>query len=101
MTLTLELPDDLARHLSALPESQRHNFALAAMRTMALRTPTTEPDPVLTPDQLTRLGKSLAQADAGELIDGDEVMAELFESVGLPAPEPFNEHRRKNRKQAA
>lgn len=38
------------------------------------------------------------EADAGELIDGDEVMAELFESVGLPALEPFNEHRRKSRK---
>jgi predicted transcriptional regulator len=50
----------------------------------------------LTPDQLARLGKSLAQADAGELIDGDEVIAELFESAGLPAPEPFNAHRRKS-----
>nr|WP_309693650.1 hypothetical protein [Armatimonas sp.] len=101
MTLTLEIPDDLAPHLSSLPENLRHNFALAAMRTMVLRTPTAEPEHVLTPDQLARLDKSLAQAEAGELIDGDEVMAELFENAGLPAPKPFNEHRRKSRKQAA
>lgn len=32
MTLTLEIPEDLAPRLEAMPESQRHNFALAAMR---------------------------------------------------------------------
>ena len=90
MTLTLEIPDDLAQHLSALPENLRQNFALAAMRTMALRTPAREPEPVLTPDQLARLGKSLAQADAGELIDGDEVMAELYAEAGLENPPVFN-----------
>ncbi len=90
MTLTLEIPDDLAPHLSALPENLRHNFALAAMRTMVLRTPIAEPEHVLTPDQLARLGKSLAQADAGELIDGDEVMAELYAEAGLENPPVFN-----------
>ena len=97
MTLTLEIPEDLAPHLAAMPEKYRQNYMLAALRLVKSRTPAKEPDRVLSPDQLARIGRGLAQLDAGEGIDGDDVMAELFESVGLPAPAPFNEHRPKKK----
>lgn len=32
MTITLELPDELAERFQRLPEAQRHTFALAALR---------------------------------------------------------------------
>lgn len=34
MTLTLEIPEDLAPRFAAMPESERPNFALAAIRTV-------------------------------------------------------------------
>ncbi len=43
MTLTLEIPEDLAPSLEAMPESQRHNFALAAMRNELLHWEELEP----------------------------------------------------------
>ena len=47
-------------------------------------------DSQLTPEDMESIGRGLAQADAGELIDGDEVIAELFASVGLENPPVFN-----------
>jgi predicted transcriptional regulator len=90
MTLTLEIPEDLAPRLAAMPEKDRQSFALAAMRLVGARVPTLASEPALTQEQLDSIGRGLAQLDAGEGIDGDVFMAELFESVGLPAPEPFN-----------
>ena len=95
MTLTLEIPEDLAPHLAAMPEKDQQNYMLAALRLVKSRTPAREPEPVLTPDQLASIGRGLAQLDAGEGIDGDVFMAELFEGTGLPAPALFNEHRPK------
>ena len=94
MTLTLEIPDDLAPRLAAMPEKDRQSYTLAALRLAAIYGPTREPDPVLTHEQLASIGRGLAQLDAGEGIDGDLVMAELFESVGLPPPTPFNQSRK-------
>ena len=89
MTLTIDIPEDLVPRLAAMPEKDRQNYTLAALRLVSQRTPTKEP--ALTPEQLAMLGESLAQSDVGDVIDGDVFMAELFQSVGLPAPEPFNE----------
>ena len=37
MTLTIQLPSDLAAQISALPETERHAFAVAALREAAQR----------------------------------------------------------------
>ena len=112
MTLTLEIPEDLAPTLAALPESQRQTYVLALLRTAEKRTARREQkaelpggsnlrpsstkfepsqEPALTPELIERLRVSFAQSDAGDVIDGDVFMAELFEGSGLPTPEPFNQ----------
>jgi hypothetical protein len=48
---------------------------------------------VPSPEVMASIGRGLADLDAGKVIDGDVFMAELFESVGLPPPEPLNTHR--------
>lgn len=90
MTLTLEIPDDLAPRLAAMPEKDRQSYTLAALRLAAVYGPTREPDPVFTPDQLASIGRGLEQLDAGEGIDGDLVMAELYAEAGLENPPVFN-----------
>jgi len=43
MTLTIQLPDDLAARISALPEAERQTFAVAALREAAERQATVAP----------------------------------------------------------
>lgn len=82
MTLTLEIPEDLAPSLEAMPESQRHNFALAAMRNELLdRAEEEAEDYQLTPDDIEALKQGAADIDAGRVSDGPTNMARRFEKL--------------------
>ena len=93
-TITLTLPDDLAATLSALPEDERDNYAVAALRAgIEALAEDTEPETQeelaalagpLTPEDIAALGRSFADADAGRMVDAETVFANLRKQVGLP-----------------
>ena len=85
VTLTLSLPS----HVGKLLESDAS--ARKRLEDMAAAMFTQNDQPPLTPELIERLRVSFAQSDAGDVIDGDVFMAELFEGSGLPTPEPFNQ----------
>lgn len=69
MTLTLEIPDDLATRLAAMPENERPNFAIAAMRLQNIEIEE-EPDE----DSLARMERGLSEVDSKELVGWDDYM---------------------------
>jgi hypothetical protein len=91
VTLTLSLP----AHVGELLETD--GAARKRLEDMAAAMFAQSDQPPLTPELIESLKISFAQSDAGDVIDGDVFMAELFEGVGLPAPALFNEHRPKKK----
>jgi hypothetical protein len=91
--ITLKLPDDLAATLLALPEEERSQFAVALMRDgLAYREEDERPETqeelaVLagppTPEDIVSLGRGLADADAGRLVNAETVFANLRAKAGL------------------
>jgi hypothetical protein len=85
MTLTLEIPDDLASRLLTVPEKERHNFALAALRTCLDEDNEVDEEEIAMdsiPEILLRpapdaIKKALADLDEGKGIDGKILIAEL------------------------
>lgn len=85
-TITLDLPDDLAATLQAMPEGERNHFAVALMRDgLAYREeemPETQEELAalagpLTPEDLEAIGQGFAEADAGLGRPADEFFDEL------------------------
>lgn len=70
MTLTLEIPEDLALRLASMPESERTNFAIAALWLQSV-----DEAPV---DETTqaRMVEGLAQIDAGATVGWDDYMSQ-------------------------
>nr|WP_309692233.1 hypothetical protein [Armatimonas sp.] len=98
MTLTLEIPDDLAPRLVAMPEKDRQSYTLAALRLAAIYGPTREPDPVLTPEQLASGGgwRSSMQARALTAIWSWPSFSRVWD-CRLPLPSINRARRRKRR----
>jgi hypothetical protein len=76
-TVTLELPDDLAATLEAMPEDERNHYATALMRDgLAYR----EEDEEADPEVIVALQASIAEVEAGgrllTLEDMDAAFAE-------------------------
>ena len=70
MTLTLEIPDDLALRLASIPESERQNFAIAAMWLQSV-------DEVpLDEAAQARMIEGLAQVDAEATVGWDDYMSQ-------------------------
>lgn len=73
MTLTLQLPEDLAQRLSPLPENDRHRFALAALRYF-------DPEDTLAIEEqdksetIAAVREALAEVDAGLDIPFEEYL---------------------------
>jgi hypothetical protein len=63
-TLTIELPDYIAEQLSAMPEAERHRFAIAALAS-ALATPD-EWDESDDPQAVAEIGAALAALEESE-----------------------------------
>lgn len=68
--ITLELPDELAARLAALPDAERNEFATAALADAFT-------DDELTPDDLAAIGAGLAALDAGHVTPGPVAFAEM------------------------
>lgn len=83
MTLTIQLPRDLAAQISALPEAERQAFAVAALREAAKRR--------AAPPENSPLTEEDHQAIAEALSDLDEDRART-----RPASEFFDELARKH-----
>lgn len=119
--MTITLPDDLAARLSVLPEGERAAFAVAAVARAAASLAARSDGAALlnghddyeaeqaelaalvgplTQDDLDAIGRGLADSDAGRVSDGDAVLAELFGSLGLPAPPPLNTRARREHRPA-
>jgi predicted transcriptional regulator len=85
ITITLDLPDDLAATLQAMPADERNHFATAAL-SAAINDEDDEENkpPVWTQEDLDSIGRGLADADAGRFVDAETVFANLRKRVGLP-----------------
>jgi predicted transcriptional regulator len=81
MTLTLELPDDLAARLASLSEAERSRYAVAALREKITVEDHDRAAP-LTPEDLEAIRQGLADSDAGRVIDGDTARRHLFSRTG-------------------
>lgn len=79
MTLTLEIPEDLAPRFASMPESERPNFALAVIRSVMLQDEVIEPAEGQDLDELTEaVHEGLAAIVAGEKgLTVDEVDARM------------------------
>ena len=73
MTITIHLPDRLAAHLAALPEGERHAFAVSAIEDAVLAAA----PPVDEDDLDTALEEAFAQMEAGEGRPFEEYAAEF------------------------
>ena len=83
-TLTLTVSPDVAALYERNEEARRRLEAFAVSLVNA------DQSYVPTPEDMASIGRGLAQADAGELIDGDAVIAEMFAEEGLSNPPTFN-----------
>jgi predicted transcriptional regulator len=87
-TITLNVPDDLAATLEAMPEDERNHFAVAALKYAIEEMPETQDELTalagpLTPEDIEAIGRGLAAADAGQLRPADEFLDELRQKMGL------------------
>jgi predicted transcriptional regulator len=100
VTLTVELPDDLAERLNALPDEERSRRTAAALRAMDAREQAvtrrgrkrhTAPVPAgdLSAEDVAAVRQGLAELEAGQEVASDAVFASLFRRVGL-APDETN-----------
>jgi predicted transcriptional regulator len=89
VTLTVELPDDLAERLNALPEAERSRRMAAALRAWDARESHDGRFPVpvhaadLTAEDAAAIRQGLAELDAGQEVAADAVFETLFRRVGL------------------
>jgi predicted transcriptional regulator len=89
--LTLNLPEDLARRLAALPAEEVNAFAVAALSDLVSdeeEDKEGEPDP----DLIAALRRGLAEADAGNLLTLEEAQANFdakFEAALAAVREQF------------
>lgn len=72
-TLTLSLPDDLARRLAALPAEEVNAFAVAALSDLVSGGEDEEGEP--DPDLIAALRRGLADEEAGNLLTLEEAQA--------------------------
>jgi predicted transcriptional regulator len=88
-TITLNLPDDLAATLAAMPDDERNHFAIAALSAAIEQNEEAEwtleelaalAGP-LTPEDLASIARGLAEADAGMGRPADEFFAELRQEL--------------------
>lgn len=70
MTITIEVPEDLARRLDKMPEGERPNFAIAAMRVQSEG----EGEEPLDEATVTRMREGLSQLDSGDVMLWDDYM---------------------------
>jgi predicted transcriptional regulator len=82
MTLTIEVPEALAARLAPLPESERQRYAIAWMQAGADAEDETDPDLSaedfpLTPEDIAAIRAGIADAEAGRILDGETVLADL------------------------
>ena len=87
MSITIEVSQEIEAAIRATPDG------LERVRQLLESEFGTHGDDSQVPldaETLASIGRGLAQADAGELIDGDEVLAELYAEVGLPNPPTIN-----------
>ena len=73
MTITIHLPDRLAAHLAALPEGERHAFAVSAIEDAVLAAA----PPVDEDDLDTALEEAFAQMEAGQGIPFEDFARDL------------------------
>ena len=77
-TITLEVPEELAEELEALPIEERNNFAVAALwHGLSYRDDETEETDEEKAEILAALLESKAQHDAGELLTLDDLDAAI------------------------
>jgi len=86
MTITLDLPEDLAAALSDVPEADRNRYAVALMRAGWWQSEDDgaeeeEGQTPLSQAELDSIGRGLAEADAGKGLPGESVLAELRQIV--------------------
>ena len=65
MTLTIQLPSDLAAQISALPEAERQAFAVAALREAAERRAALPENFLLTEEDHRAIAEALSDLDEG------------------------------------
>jgi predicted transcriptional regulator len=84
--ITIELPRELEEVWQKIPEADRQNFAVAALRDAILDwRDASEEFASLTDEDLASIGRGLAEADAGLGTDGETYFANLRRRVGLTA----------------
>ena len=88
VTLTLDLPEDLANELMLLPEAERNRRAAKVLIESKAEIATDSDEesddlPPLSPEDLESVGRGLADADAGRFVDPETVYAKLRKQVGL------------------
>lgn len=74
-TLTLNLPDDLARRLAALPAEEVNAFAVAALSDFVSDDEEDDEEGEQDLDLIAALRRGLAEADAGNLLTLEEAQA--------------------------
>lgn len=87
MSITIEVSEEIEAAIRATPDGLERVRQLLESEFGSDDDETQAP---LDDETLESIGRGLAQADAGELIDGDEVLAELYAAVGLPDPPTIN-----------
>lgn len=86
MTITIELPEDVAARLSGLPEAERQAFAVAALRQATERPGGVETFP-LTEEDHRAIAEALSDLDAGRarIRPASEFFDELARKHGFAA----------------
>jgi predicted transcriptional regulator len=87
-TITLTLPDDLAATLSALPEDQRNNYAVALMRqglAVEAMEQEYEPDEAEKAEIVSALLESIEEEKAGRVLTLEEMDAALERHIAEKA----------------
>ena len=96
--VTFELPENLAAQLTAMPESERNEWAAEVLHEAFYDNETfVPPSTELTEADHESIRRGLADLDAGRVVDSDTFFKALYEKVGLPAPPPFAEAVEKER----
>lgn len=85
VTLTLDLPDDLANELMSMPEAERNRYvAVAMVRGADLVVDENDQDIAPTSEEdLAAIGRGLADSDAGRVMDADTFFAQMRRELGL------------------
>jgi len=74
-TVTLELPDNIADQLEAMPPDRRNRYATAAI------TEKLDAEPPLSQEDLNAIGRGIADVEAGRVVPLEDVIAEMREVI--------------------